>query len=135
MAEEQNPSGTDIEQLKKELADIKSEMMRKELEEIKREKMRKELEDIKAEKAQETAPQQYFVPYVPRLSYLTAAMAVATLLVAGYVIGTLYPYNLVPDIEKLLIQFSLPISGSIVLTIAAVVLAFIGVGFVTMVNR
>lgn len=132
MAEEQKPAAADIEELKKELAGIKNDMMRKELEDIKRDKMRRELEEIKAEQAQK---QPYYAPYVPRLSILTVIMAVATLLAAGYIIGTLYPFNLVAEVDKYLAGYGFPISTSLLLTVVAVILFFIGLGFVTMAKK
>ncbi|WP_174591070.1 hypothetical protein [Methanocella conradii] len=131
MAEEQKPF--DIEELKKELADIKSELMRKELEEIKHEKMRQELEELKAEQAQKHEPQRY--SRLPRLSIITALMAVLTLVMAGYMLGTLFTYNLAGDIDKYIASYNYPISGSMVVAIVSVVLIFIGLGFVTMAKR
>jgi hypothetical protein len=133
MAEEQKPSTTEIEGLKKELADIKHDMMRQELEDIKREKMRQELEEIKAEQAQKQ--QVYYERYVPRLSIITVIMATATLLAAGYILGMLYPFNLVSEVDKYLVGYGLPIGASLLLTIVSVVLFFIGMGLVTMAKR
>ena len=130
MVEERKPA--DIEELKKELADIKREMMRNELEDIKREKMRQELEEMKAEQA---AKQEYHAPYRPRLSIVTAIMAALTLLIAGYVLGTLYGFNMAAEVDKYLINYNLPISGSILLTVIAIVLAFIGFGLVTVAKK
>lgn len=132
MAEEQKPAETDIAELKKELADIKRDMMRQELEDIKREKMRQELEEIKAEQAQK---QVYYEHYVPRLSILTVIMATATLLAAGYIIGTLYPSNLVAEVDKYLVGYGLPIGASLLLAIVSLVLFFIGLGLVTMAKK
>lgn len=129
MAEDQKPAAADIDKLKKELAGIKNDMMRNELEDIKREKMREELEEIKAEQAQK---RPYYAPYVPRLSILTVIMAVATLLAAGYIIGTLYQFGLTDEVNKYLAAYGVPISASILLTVVSVVLFFIGLGLVTM---
>ncbi|HTX44372.1 MAG TPA: hypothetical protein VMC61_06540 [Methanocella sp.] len=132
MVEEQKPA--DIEALKNELAEIKREMMRNELDDIKREKMRQELEEMKAEQAAKETP-RYYVRHTPRLSILTVVMAVLTLLVAGYMLGTLFRYDLAAEADQYLIYYHLPISGSILLTVAAVVLAFTGLGFVTMAKK
>ncbi len=133
MAEGQKPEEGDIAELKKELADIKRDMMRQELEDIKREKMRQELEEIKAEQAQKQ--QVYYERYVPRLSIITVIMATATLLAAGYVIGMLYPFNLVAEVDKYLTGYGLPIGAPLLLTIVSVVLFFIGLGLVTMAKK
>ncbi len=133
MAEGQKPEEGDIAELKKELADIKRDMMRQELEDIKREKMRQELEDIKAEQAQKQ--QIYYERYVPRLSILTVIMATATLLAAGYIIGMLYPFNLVTEVDRYLTGYGLPIGAPLLLTIISVVLFFIGLGLVTMAKK
>ena len=133
MVEEQKPS--DIDALKKELADIKNEMARKELEDIKRDKMRLELEELKAEQAKTHVVEQYYEPHKPKLSILTTIMAILTLAVAGYVLGTLYGYNLAAEADRYLTSYQLPISGSLLLTIASVVLIFIGLGFVTIAKK
>jgi hypothetical protein len=133
MVEDQKPAAADIDELKKELAGIKNEMMRKELEDIKRDKMREELEEIKAEQAQ--LPPRRYVPYVPRLSILTVIMAVATLLAAGYIIGTLYQFGLTGEVNKYLVAYGFPIDASILLTVVSVVLFFIGLGLVTMARK
>jgi predicted unusual protein kinase regulating ubiquinone biosynthesis (AarF/ABC1/UbiB family) len=132
MVEEQKPA--DIEALKNELAEIKRDMMRKELEDIKREKMRQELEEMKAEQATKET-QQYYVRHTPKLSILTAIMAVLALLVAGYMLGTVYGFNMAAEVDKYLISYNLPISGSLVVAIVAVVLAFIGLGLVTVAKK
>lgn len=132
MVEEQKPA--DTEALKKELADIKREMMRKELEEIKREKMRQELEEMKAEQASKEQP-QYYVHHKPGLSILTVIMAVLALLVAGYMLGTVYSFNMAAEVDKYLVSYNLPISGSLVVAIVGVVLAFIGLGLVTVAKK
>jgi hypothetical protein len=134
MVEEQKPTLSEIEALKKELADIKNEMMRKELEDIKREKMRQELEEIKAEQANK-GQQQYYVRYTPKLSILTVIMGVLALLVAGYMLGTVYSINMAAEVDKYLISYNLPISGSLVVAIVGVVLAFIGLGLVTVAKK
>jgi hypothetical protein len=132
MVEEQKPA--DIEALKKELDEIKREMMRDELEDIKREKMWEELEEMKAEQASK-AEQQYYKRHTPKLSIPTVIMAVLTLLMAGYMLGTVYWFDMAKEIDNYLVILHLPISGSILLTIVAVVLAFIGLGLVTVAKR
>ncbi|HTY90292.1 MAG TPA: hypothetical protein VMC84_03875 [Methanocella sp.] len=133
MVEDEKPETAGIEDLKKELASIKNEMMWNELEDIKKEKMREELEAIKAEQAEKQ--QRYYVPYTPRLSILTVIMAMATLLAAGYLIGTLYQFGLTDEVSRYLAAYSIPISASILLTVASVVLFFIGLGLVTMAKK
>lgn len=136
MAEEQKPAESDIETLKKELADIKNDMMRKELEEIKREKMRKELEELKAESAQkQEQPRRYVERYTPKLSILNCVMAACSLLLAGYLAGTIYYYDMAARVDTYLASYSLPISGTLVIAIASVVLALIGIGLVTVAKK
>jgi hypothetical protein len=134
MVEEQKPTPSEIEALKKELAEIKREMMIKELEDIKREKMRQELEELKAEQASNET-QRYYVRHTPKLSILTVIMAVLALLVAGYMLGTVYGYDLAGEVDKYLISYNLPINGSLVVAIVAVVLAFIGLGLMTVAKK
>jgi hypothetical protein len=131
----EEPKTSDIAELKKELAEIKNEMMRKELEEIKLEKMRKELEEMKADQAQKTVPQQYYAPYRPQLSIITVAFAGLALLIAGYIAGTLYPLSLAGELDKYLAANNIPIGGALLLAIVSVVLAFIGLGFVTIAKK
>jgi|GEM_PF-4541149 len=136
MAEEQKPAQPDIEALKRELADIKNDMMRKELEEIKREKMKKELEELKAESIQkQEPPRRYVERYTPKLSIPNVIMAAFSLLLAGYLIGTLYSYDVVAQVDKYLASNSLPISGTLVVAIASVVLAFVGIGLITVAKK
>jgi predicted phage tail protein len=136
MVEEQKSPG--IEALKTELAEIKREKMRNELEEIKREKMRQELEEMKAERAA-GATQQHYVRntprHTPKLSILTAIMAVLALLVAGYMLGTVYGYNFAGDVDQYLASFGLPAIGSIIVAIAGIVLALIGTGLMAMAKK
>jgi hypothetical protein len=133
MVEEQKPAG-DIEELKSELASIKKEMMLKELEDIKLEKMREELEEMKAENAAEGSQNRY-VYVKPKLSLVNTIAAVATLLVAGYILGTLYYYNLAGELNNYVVRYGLPISSTVLLTVVAVVLALIGLGLVTVARR
>lgn len=132
MVEEQKPS--DVEALKKELVEIKNEMMRKELEAIKREKMRQELEELKAEQA-EKGPEVRYVRYKPVLSIPTTLMAIFTLVAAGYMIGTLFPYNLAADVDRSIAGYGFPITGAMVVAIVGVAFIFIGLGFVTMAKK
>jgi hypothetical protein len=133
MVDEQKPASSDIEVLKKELASIKNDMMRKELEEIKREKMREELEELKAEQAQKG--QANYAPYKPKLSILTVVVAGATLMGAGYILGTVYSFDLAAEVEKELVPLGLPIGGVLLLTIIGIVLAFLGLGLITTAKR
>jgi hypothetical protein len=134
IVEGQKPSPSDIEALKKELAEMKNEMMRKELEEIKREKMKEELEEMKAESARQQAP-RYVEVYVPQLSILNVIMAGASLLVAGYLLGILYGFNIAAEVDKYLVSYGYPAVGALLLTVASVVLIFIGLGLVTMAKK
>lgn len=133
MPGEQKPVGADIAELKKELADIKNEMMRRELEDIKREKMRRELEEIKAERHAPARPSP--VPYAPRISIPTLIMAMATLLAAGYILGTLYPFGLAAEVGKYLTQFGVLFDASLVLTIVSVVLLLIGMVLIMLAKK
>jgi hypothetical protein len=147
MAEEQKQApADDIEAMKKELAEIKSEMMKKELEDIKREKMLKELEEMKAEnkqKQEQQAPPQkpsgkvkYVIPpYEGKLSAFNVFVASACLLAAGYLACTLYSYNIEAEITKLIAGFQAPISGTEIVVIATGVLVFVGVGMVTIARQ
>ncbi len=132
MVEEHRPTPTEVEALKKEVADIKREMMRKELEEIKLKKMRQDLEELKAEEAGKSKGQrQYNGGHKPRLSIVTTIMAFLALLIAGYMLGTLYWFNMAAEVDKYLVSFNLPVGGPIVLTAIAIVLALIGLGLIT----
>jgi hypothetical protein len=142
MADEQKPvQAEDIESMKKELADIKNEMMKKELEDIKREKMWKELEELKAENSpkQEITKtpkkKQYIVPYEGKLSAWNVFLASACLLAAGYLICTLYAFNIEAEVNKLIAQFQVPISGAMIVAIACAILVFVGVGMVTIARK
>jgi hypothetical protein len=135
MVEDTKSASTeDIETLKKELAAIKNEMMHKELEEIKREKMKEELEEMKAESARQQAP-RYVEVYMPQLSIINVIMAGATLLIAGYMLGILYGFNLAAQVDKYLASYSFPTVGSLLLTVVSVVLIFIGLGLITMAKK
>ncbi len=134
IVEGQKPSPSDIEALKKELAEMKNEMMRKELEEIKREKMKEELEEMKAESARQQAP-RYVEVYMPQLSILNVIMAAAALLVAGYMLGNLYWFNMAAEVDKYLANYSFPTVGSLLLTVVSVILIFIGLGLITMAKK
>lgn len=131
IVEGQKPSPSDIEALKKELAEMKNEMMRKELEEIKRDKMKEELEEMKAESARQQTP-RYVEVYMPQLSILNVIMAAAALLVAGYMFCSVYGYNIAADVDRYMVSYSLPASGTVVVVVASVVLAIIGIGLITM---
>jgi ribosome-binding ATPase YchF (GTP1/OBG family) len=142
MAEEQKQiPAEDIEAMKKELAEIKSEMMKKELEDIRREKMWKELEEMKAESKQgqelPKAPQktQYIAPYEGKVSIPNVFIASAALLAAGYMICTLYTFNIAAEVDKLIARFQVPITGTMIVAIASAILVFVGIGMVTIARK
>ncbi len=136
MVEEHRPTPTEVEALKKEVADIKREMMRKELEEIKLKKMRQELEELKAEEAGKSKGRpQYYAYTAPRLSIVTATMAALALLLAGYILGNLYWFNMAAEVDRYLAGLNLPVGGSMVLTAVAAVLALIGLAMVTVAKK
>jgi uncharacterized protein YacL len=111
-------------------------MMRKELEEIKREKMKKELEELKAESAlKREPPRRYVERYTPKLSIPNVVMAAFSLLLAGYLIGTIYGYDVSAQVDNYLVSYSLPISGTLVIVIVSIVMAFIGVGLITVAKK
>ncbi len=114
MAEEQKPvSQVDIEAMKKELADIKNEIMKKELEEIKRERMKKELADIKAEReAKPIVPKSEYKPIGNPLLIPAVILAILSFLLAGYLIGTIYSFNVSGSVDQLITSYSLPVSGN-----------------------
>lgn len=128
MAEEQNPvSQADIEAMKKELADIKNEMMKKELEEIKRERMKKELADIKAEReVKPIVPKSEYKPVGNPLLIPAVILAMLAFLVAGYLIGTLYSFNVSGTVDQYISSYSLPVTGTIIVLTASVILVIIG---------
>jgi hypothetical protein len=128
MAEEEKPiSQADVESMKKELADIKNEMMKKELEEIKRERMKKELTDIKAEReVKPIVPKSEYNPVRNPLLIPAMIIAIISLLAAGYMIGTLYSYNVSGAVDQLISGYSLPVSGNIIVIVASIVLVLIG---------
>ncbi len=80
----------EIDAFKKELAEVKADMMRKELEDIKKERMRKELDELKKERAVPQKPVYVQVPAPTALSLPNLAFAALMLLIAGYLIGTVY---------------------------------------------
>lgn len=121
--------------MKKELSDIKNELMKKELEDIKRERMRQELEEIKAEREPHPAKEAPYVPPVRRLSISTVIMAAFTLLVAGYLIGTLFYFDVAGTLDKLLVGFSLPVTGYVTVVVASALIALIGMGLIVMARK
>lgn len=147
MADEQKPApADDIEAMKKELAEIKTELMKKELEDIKREKMWKELEELKAESKQKQEPPatsvrpagkvKYVVPpYEGKLSAFNVFIAAACLLAAGYLACTLYSYNIEAEVNKLIAGFQVPINGVDIVAITVGILLFVGVGMITIARQ
>lgn len=132
--EKKSLSQADIEAMKKELAGMKNEMMRKELEEIKRERMKDELEEMKAEHAKKREPRRY-TQHAPKLSIPNLIMAALALLMAGFMIGTLYGFNLAGEIDRLIGGFSLPVNGPVIVTIASVALILVGLGLITIAKK
>lgn len=132
MAEEQKPAAqADIEMMRKELADIKNEMMRKELEEIKRERMKKELADIKAEReAKPIVPKSEYKPVGNPLLIPAVIMGMLSFLIAGYLVGTFYGFNVSGKVDQLISSYSLPVTGTIIVLAASVVLVLIGAGLI-----
>lgn len=122
----------DIGELRKELAAIKGERLREELEDIRRSRLREELEDIKAERAQ---GRQHGAAPGPRLSIPTAFMAVATLIVAGFILGAAYPVGLPDAAAGILASLAIPVTAPAFLAMASGVLAVVGIGFAAMAKR
>ena len=134
--EEKDISPEELQSFKQELADVKADLMRKELEEIKKERMRKELEDIKKERESQTVPAHPVMrARNPKLSISTLLFATLSLLIAGYLIGTLYAINVTAVIDNLLITYQLPALGVVVVLVLAVVLALLGAGMITIVKK
>ena len=137
MAEEQQPvSQADIEAMKNELADIKNEMMKKELEEVKRERMKKELADIKAEReSKPIVPKSEYNPNRNPLLIPAAIIAMLSFLAAGYLIGTIYNINVSSMADQLVASYTLPVSGTIVVVAASVVLMVVGACLMILVKK
>ena len=125
----------EMQSFKQELADIKADMMRKELEEIKKERMRKELDEIRKER-ESSAPKRAPVRVVqPQLSLANVLLAALSLILAGYLIGTLYAINVTATVDGLLTGYGLPALGSIVVIALAVLLALFGAGMITIAKK
>lgn len=128
----------DMQAMKKELEEIRLDMMRRELEEIKRERMRKELDEIKAERAGNASasePRAAIYSTEPELSVFTLIFSAIALLLAGYMFGTLFGFNITASINDSIGGFGLPIDGSIILVAAALLFTLIGIGTMTMVRK
>ena len=129
----------EVESLKKELAEIKADMMRKELEEIKKERMRKELEEIRMERAAVAAAPASKTVYVqaprPALSLPNLIFAALMLLIAGYLIGTVYGTDVAGSINNMLTGSSLPAVGSLIVAVLGVLLAVFGVALMTIARK
>jgi hypothetical protein len=132
MAEEQKPATqADIETMKKELADIKNEVMKKELEAIKHERMKKELADIKAEReSKPIVPKAEYKPVGNPLLIPAVIIAILLFLVAGYMIGTLYGFDVSGTVDQLISGYSLPVEGATIVFAASLALAVIGAGLI-----
>jgi hypothetical protein len=137
---EKEMSKEELESLRKELAEIKTDMMRKELEEIKKERMRKELEELKRERAasaptQSQKPVYVEVPVKSALSLPNLIAAAVMLLMAGYLISTVYSIDVARSIDDMLKGFSLPAVGSLIVAALAVGLAAFGVALMTITRK
>ena len=135
---EKELTDTEIESFRKELADIKADLMRKELEEIKRERMRKELEVLRAERESAPAgpPKTVYVQSPPPgLSWLNFAGAVVMLLVAGYMVGTIFTNDLAGKVDSYQSGLPLQVPGNIVIAAMAIIIAAIGAGLVTIARK
>ena len=134
--EEKELSPEELQSFKQELADVKADLMRKELEDIKKERMRKELEDIKKERESQTVPAHPVMhARNPKLSISTLLFATLSLIIAGYLIGTLYAINVTAVIDNLLITYGLPALGIVVILALAVILALLGAGMITIAKK
>ena len=138
---EKELSDAEIEAYRKEVAEIKNEAMCRELEEIKKERLRKELEEIKKEQQPERQQQR---PEIgrrpgsvgqPTLSLSTVIFAALSLLIAGYLAGTLYTIEVTTTINSLLTGYGLPAAGGIVVAIFALLLALLGTGMITIAKK
>ncbi len=125
----------EIDSFKKELAEIKADMMRKELEDIKKERMRKELDELKKERAAPQKPVYVQVPAPTALSLPNLAFAALMLLIAGYLIGTVYGMDVAGTINSYISGYGLPIGGDLVIAAIAVVLAVLGTAIMTIVKK
>jgi hypothetical protein len=139
---EKELTNEEAESFRKELAEIKADMMRKELEEIKKERMRKELEEIKAERAYAPpAPARtvYVQAPAPALSLPNLIFAALMLLIAGYLIGTIYHIDFAGSIDSaiqgLSLPFAIPFGGAAIVAVLALVLAAFGVALVTIARK
>lgn len=134
--EEKELSPEELQSFKQELADVKADLMRKELEEIKKERMRKELEDIKKERESQAVPARPVMrTRAPQLSIATVMLAALSLIIAGYLIGTIYVINVAAVIDNLLISYGQPALGVVVVIILAVILALLGAGMITIAKK
>jgi hypothetical protein len=133
-------SKEELESYKKELAEIKADMMRKELEEIKKERMRKELDELKRERAasapaEPQKPVYVEMPVKSALSLPNLIAAAVMLLMAGYLIGTVYSMDVAHSIDDMLKGFSLPAVGSLIVAALAVGLAAFGVALMMIIRK
>ncbi|MGA9139976.1 MAG: hypothetical protein WBZ29_07120 [Methanocella sp.] len=125
----------EIDAFKKELAEVKADMMRKELEDIKKERMRKELDELKKGRAVPQKPVYVQVPAPTALSLPNLAFAALMLLIAGYLIGTVYVMDVAGSINSYISGYSLPIGGDLIVAAIAVVLAVLGTAMITIVKK
>ena len=134
--EEKELSPEELQSFKQELADVKADLMRKELEEIKNERMRKELDEIKKEReSQAVSTRPTMRARNPELSIPTLLFAALSLIIAGYLIGTLYVINVTAEIDNLLKSYGLPMFGIVVVIVLAVILALLGAGMITIAKK
>ncbi len=137
---EKELSSEEMESFRKELAEIKADTMRKEIEEIKNERMRKELDELKRERsagvsAQPQKPVYVQPPARPALSLSNLAATALMLLIAGYLIGTIYGTDVAGNIDDLLAGSPLPAIGMLIVAALAVILAIFGVALMTIVKK
>lgn len=130
----------DIEALRRELDSIKLDMMRREFEDIKNESVRRELEEVRADRIRVTSdmlpmvPIEYVTP-APALSIPTLISACLTLIIAGYLLGSVSGFNVTGEVSRIVAGYGLPLDGASIVMAIVVLLALIGAGLVIMTKR
>jgi|AGTN01.1.fsa_nt_gi hypothetical protein len=137
---EKELNSEELESSRKELAEIKADAMRKEIEEIKKERMRKELDELKRERsagmsAQLQTPVYVQPPARSALSLSNLAAAALMLLIAGYLIGTIYSTDVAGNIDDLLAGSPMSAIGTLIVAALAVILVVFGVALMTIVKK
>jgi len=97
--------------------------------------MRKELEELKKERAAPQKPVYMQVPAKTSLSLPNLAFAALMLLIAGYLVGTIYSMDVAGSINGYIGGFSLPVGGDVIVAAIAVVLALLGTAIMTIVRK